>query len=90
MNAVHPGKGIQIVAHEMDYVHQTRGVQVRDLVTKYFYQNNQLSFQIILQLESGERVLYGEFLDYGSYKESMTALKKAKATGSIIKIQKND
>lgn len=88
MNAVHPGNGIQKISHEMDFVHQTKGVQIQDLVTKYFYQGNQLSFQIILQLVSGESVLYAEYSDYAGYKESLTALQEAKANGSIIKIEK--
>ena len=88
MDVVLPGKGIQVVEHEMKFVRQTRGVQVKDLVTKYFYQNNQLSFQIILHLEGGETVLFEEFSDYGNYKKSMNSLQEAKTNGSIIKIQK--
>jgi len=90
MNAVHPVKGIQKVSHEMAHVHQTKGVQVRDVVTKFFYQGNQLSFQIILQLEGGESILFGEYSDYGSYKKSLKTLQDAKADGSIIKTKKND
>ena len=88
MNAVHSGKGIQIVEHEMDFVQRIRSVQVKDLVTKFFYQENQLCFQIFLHLEGGESILFEEFADYGSYKKSMSSLQDAKANGSIIKIPK--
>ena len=88
MNAVRPGKGIQVLEHEMEFVQQIRGVEVKDLVTKYFYRENQLCFQIILHLEGGETLLFKEFSGYGKYKAAMDELLAAQADGSIIKIPK--
>lgn len=66
-------------------MNQIHGAEVKDLVTKFFYKGNQLCFQIFLQIEGGERILYKEFTDYAEYKEVFAKLQQQKGSRSIIK-----
>lgn len=74
----------------MKFVRQIRGVQVKDLITKFFYQNNQLCFQILLHLEGGKTVLFKEFADYSGYKRAMATLHDAREKDTVIKISKKN
>ncbi len=63
-----------------------QAARVKDIVTKFFYQDNQLCFHILVRMENGETVLFGEFADYSAYKNCFTELQKAKAQGNTIKL----
>lgn len=86
MKAVRPIRGIQVTEHELEFVRQIKGVQVKDLITKFFYNQNQLCFQIMLHLEGGETVHFQEFTDYGAYKKALGALQQARENDTVIKI----
>lgn len=64
---------------------QIHGAEVKDLVTKFFYRENQLCFQIILQVDGGERIPYKEFSDYAEYKKAFTELQQQKGNSTMIK-----
>ncbi|GIV32421.1 MAG: hypothetical protein KatS3mg030_723 [Saprospiraceae bacterium] len=65
---------------------QIHGAQVKDLVTKFFYRENHLCYQIILVVEGGERIPYKEFSDYSEYKKAFAELLQKKGQSSIIKL----
>lgn len=64
---------------------QIHGAEVKDLVTKFFYRGNQLCFQIILQVDGGERIPYKEFSDYAEYKKAFSELQQQKGSPTMIR-----
>jgi hypothetical protein len=42
---------------------------VERLMTKYFYRDKQLCFQILLALQNGQTVVASEHLDYAEYRK---------------------
>lgn len=56
-----------------------KGKEIENLITKFYYKNKQLYFQIILNLGLGKKVFYREFSDYYKYKKSFDQLLKAKS-----------
>ena len=53
-------------------------VNFQDLITKFYYKQNILCFQIILKTESNENVPYREFTDYNEYKMAFEMLSQRK------------
>ncbi len=62
----------------MSEVRHINGNQVKELITKFFYRDNHLCFQIILHLDNGEMVAHQEFSDYAEYRAAFNALQKAR------------
>lgn len=59
-----------------------RGTQIKDLITKFYYKNNDLCFQILLLLKDNvESVSVSEHTDYTEYK---------KVYDQLIHIKSND
>lgn len=59
-------------------------VRFQDLITKFYYKQNNLCFQIILKTESNETVPYREFTDYNEYKVAFEQLSQMKLTGANL------
>lgn len=72
--------------HELNFVQQIQGVHVKDVITKFFYKENQLCFQLLLHVEGGDTLLFQEFSDYSAYKQTLEVLHKAKANDAVVKI----
>lgn len=53
-------------------------VRFQDLITKFYYKQNHLCFQIILNVGNDEMVPYQEFTDYQEYKVAFEKLSKMK------------
>ena len=53
------------------------GDQVEFLFTKFYYQDAQLCFQIILELEE-EQVVFADYNDYNDYKSALKMLSEAR------------
>ena len=70
----------------MNVVRNIQGGQVKDLITKFFYRDNHLCFQILLHLEGNETVIYKEFTDYSEYKNAFNELQqiRSKNRGLVI------
>lgn len=66
------------------------GGQVKDLITKFFYRDNFLCFQILLQMTGGEIVLFREFTDYAEYKKIFSDLQRVKNSDAFIDIPKSN
>lgn len=65
----------------MQTIHSTK---IKNLITKFFYKENHLCFQILLNCENNETKLYKEFEDYSQYKEEYNKLLDAKAANEYI------
>jgi hypothetical protein len=59
---------------------------VKDIITKFFYKDNQLCFQILIRMDSGITHYFGEYVDFAEYKKCFMSLQKAKASGNRIDI----
>ena len=55
------------------------------LLTKFFYKNEHLYFQILIQSQDNIDI-YGEFDDYNEYRETFDRLQKNQSEKSILKI----
>ncbi|MFT4667313.1 MAG: hypothetical protein ACI8YQ_001975 [Polaribacter sp.] len=53
-------------------------VRFQDLITKFYYKQNHLCFQIILNVGNNEMVPYQEFTDYKEYKIAFEKLSQMK------------
>ncbi len=64
--------------------------KIKNLITKFYYKENQLCFQILLACENGETKLYKEYMDYAKYKEAYDQLLEMKATEEFVLTQGNE
>lgn len=71
----------------MKLVKNIEGEQVKDLITKFFYRNNHLCFQILLHTKMNETIAYGVYADYSEYKKNFNSLQDARSNNSTISIQ---
>lgn len=62
----------------MGTIKNIHGEQIKDLITKFFYRNNHLCFQILLHTEWNETIAFGEFSDYSEYKKAFNDLQIAR------------
>ncbi len=63
-----------------------KGEQVSNLITKFYFKNRQLYFQIILNLGSEGKFPYCEYEDYYQYKEKFNELLEMKESNKDISI----
>ncbi len=61
-----------------------KGEQVKDLITKFFYRDSYLCFQIMLHLDSNETVVYKEYLDYTEYKKAFKELQQIRTKNQVF------
>lgn len=64
------------------------GSAVQNLITKFYYKQNQLCFQILLHLGLDETIPYSEFSDYKTYKQVYSKLLQMKNSNAPIEIKK--
>jgi len=62
-------------------------VRFQDLITKFYYKQNHLCFQIILNVGNNEMVPYQEFTDYNEYKVVFERLSKMKQPMPVAPVQ---
>ena len=86
MEATNSTRGDLVGEHKTDFVQREGAVEVKDVWTKFFFKKNLLCFQILLQIESGETVLYQEIKDYSEYKNTLSDLQSARGNDAVIKI----
>lgn len=55
-----------------------QGKEIENLITKFYYKNRQLCFQIILNLGFKGKVSYSEYDNYFVYKQKFNELLDAK------------
>jgi len=71
----------------MSVVKKIGGEQVKDLITKFFYKNNHLCFQILLHTQMNETVAYGVYTNYSTYKKDFENLQNARSNNLTINVQ---
>jgi len=71
----------------MSVVKKIGGEQVKDLITKFFYKNNHLCFQILLHTQMNETVAYGVYTNYSTYKRDFENLQNARSNNLTINVQ---
>ena len=62
---------------------------IEQLITKFFYRNNQLFFQILLNCDNNFTVTYGEYTDYTTYKQDYNQLLGLKTAGKPVSLSEN-
>lgn len=65
-----------------------KGEQIKELFTKFFYKENQLSYQIILQfgMKDAKGIVYNEYDDFSKYKKAIDKLYRAKLNNEEVSI----
>jgi hypothetical protein len=71
----------------MSVVKDIHGEQVKDLITKFFYKNNHLCFQILLHTKMNETIAYGVYANYSAYRKDFDNLQNARSNNLKITIQ---
>jgi|GEM_PF-1561531 len=68
----------------------TNGSQIENLVTKFFYKNNRLHYQILIYRTDKQKFLYKTYDDYNLYKSTYDALLNAQHAQLPIDFLKED
>ena len=66
------------------------GSEIKNLITKFYYKNNHLCFQILLSMEKGNMLNYKEYSDYTEYKNAFNELMGLKAQNAAITIEQSN
>ena len=61
--------------------------KIKNLITKFYYKDNHLCFQILLNCDNDVPRLYKEFVDYTQYKSEYNRLLEVKAANEYILLQ---
>jgi len=64
-----------------------KGGDVQNLITKFYYRDNQLCFQILLHMGLDQTIPYQEFSDYARYKQVYSKLLAKKSSNSPIEVE---
>lgn len=67
-----------------------RGEQIKNLLTKFYYKNNNLCFQIFLLFEQDQSLIYSEHTDYADYKKTYGRLLDARTKNLSLELPKNN
>ncbi len=67
-----------------------KGAEIQNLITKFYYKNNHLCFQILLYLGVENTVPFKEFTDYTEYKKVYSELMDAKTNNQVVSIPQNN
>ncbi len=68
----------------MNTIHSSK---IKNLITKFYYKDNHLCFQILLNCENDETRLYKEYEDYDQYKMEYNKLLEVKAANEFVLIE---
>lgn len=74
------------IVHESKNVLQVESEDVVDVVTRFFFYENNLCFHVLLKLRSGEMALINEFKDYTEYTNALSDLRTAWSKRAAITI----
>ena len=85
MEVARPKRGIRENEYESGFEKQAPGQAIEDVWTRFFYKKNLLRFQVLLQTNNGEIVLYQELKDYSEYINTLNDLRKARMSNAVMK-----
>ncbi len=63
-----------------------KGADVENLITKFYYKDNHLCFQILLQCGFENMIAYQEYSDYSEYKTAFNQLIDMRSKNEAINI----
>lgn len=63
---------------------ETLNQKIDDLVTRFFYKEEQLYFRIMIKLNGGTMLSYNDYADYNEYKKAYAALVEKKRAGGTM------
>ena len=72
---------------EMD---SKKGTHIKSLITKFYYKNNHLCFQILIHCEDDKTLVYNEYTDYAEYKKEYSKLLETKSENTYVDLPKTD
>jgi len=58
--------------------------KIDDLITRFFYKEEQLYFRIMIKLNGGTMLSYNDYADYNEYKNAYATLVEKKRSGDAI------
>lgn len=88
VNAVRHINGLKEAELGMSLGVEIQEYKVKDVITKFFYQNSHLCFHILLHVDGGETVFFREFTDYAEYKKAFSELQQARLNNRFISVPK--
>jgi len=65
-----------------------RGEQMKQLLTKFYYRDSHLHYQVLLEFANGKKVVIKEFSDYATYKKVLGELQRIQRENLSIRIPK--
>jgi hypothetical protein len=65
-------------------------IRFQDLITKFYYKQNHLCYQIIFSLGNDKTAPYKEFTDYNEYKMAFEQLSKMKQPQTAVSTAANE
>jgi len=63
---------------------ETLNQKIDDLITRFFYKEEQLYFRIMIKLNGGTMLPYNDYADYNEYKEAYAGLVEKKRAGDTM------
>lgn len=63
---------------------ETLNQKIDDLITRFFYKEEQLYFRIMIKLNGGTMLPYNDYADYNEYKEAYASLVEKKRSGDTM------
>ena len=64
----------------------TQCTKVKNLITKFYYRDNHLCFQILIKCEADQTIVYREYTDYNLYKKEYDQLLQAKTNNQMVMV----
>ena len=65
-------------------MNRIKGTQIKNLITKFYYKDNHLCFQILLHCENDKTIVYNEYTDYAEYKKEYNKLLETKSEDAFV------
>ena len=67
-----------------------KGTHIKNLITKFYYKNNHLCFQILIHCKDDKTIIYKEYTDYDEYKNEYNKLLETKSENASVDLSKTD
>ena len=63
-----------------------RGEQMKQLLTRFYYRDNHLHYQVLIEFANGKTVVIKEFADYATYKKVFGELQRIRRDNLSIRV----
>ncbi len=71
-------------------MNRIKGTQIKNLITKFYYKDNHLCFQILIHCEDDKTIVYNEYTDYSLYKKEYNKLLEIKSENVNVDLPNTD